>query len=182
MYVEEQNVVTLTYRLYEDGPTGELLEQMDANHPFSFLFGTGKLLPAFEAHLEGLAEHDSFAFTLSPAEAYGPVRVDHIVAVPLSLFQDEAGRPREDLLIKGNFVALTDDQGETHHGRVESWNDESVTIDFNHAMAGLTLYFEGTILRIRPATVDELIRRHYIQDDGLRHEESDEDPDDWWKR
>lgn len=180
MRVEEQNVITLTYRLYADGPQGELLEQMDAHYPFTFLFGTGKLLPAFEAQLQGLQEHESFAFRLLPEEAYGPVRLDNIVGVPLSIFHDAAGRPREDLLVRGNYVALTDDQGETHNGKVIDWDDEQVTIDFNHAMAGMALYFEGTILHIRSATVDELIRRHYIQEDGLRGPE--EDPDDWWKR
>jgi FKBP-type peptidyl-prolyl cis-trans isomerase 2 len=29
-------------------------------------------------------------------------------------------------------------------------------------MAGKNLYFEGTILNVREASVDELVRQHYI--------------------
>ena len=40
-------------------------------------------------------------------------------------------------------------------------------------MAGKTLHFSGVVLNIRKATVDELIRKSYIEEDGLRGWEED---------
>lgn len=175
MIVEEQNIITIAYDLHDRTPEGELLERVDANYPFRFLFGAGRLLPEFEARLEGLGIHDSFEFTLSPEQGYGPVREDFFSRVPISLFEREDGTPDPELLVRDQFVALTDDNGRTHNGRVVEWDRETVTVDFNHAMAGKTLFFSGSILDIRPATVDELIRKHYIEEDGLRRPDFGED-------
>ncbi|MCB0578025.1 MAG: FKBP-type peptidyl-prolyl cis-trans isomerase [Phaeodactylibacter sp.] len=169
MIVEEQNIITVAYELREGGPKGELLERMDANYPFKFYFGSGCLLPAFEQRLEGLEEGQPFEFTLSPEEAYGPAYRQNILGLPRQAFQHLG----DNVLTKGNYITLTDDQGEAHNGRILSWTDDDVTVDFNHAMAGKTLHFSGVVLNIRKATVDELIRKSYIEEDGLRGWEED---------
>lgn len=161
MQVEDHQVVTITYELRENDQAGELLERMDANYPFTFLFGTGALLPAFEANLEGLTERDSFEFTLKPKEAYGAVMQGNIIDVPRAVFQVDGAEPA-NLVVKDSFIKLTDDQGAMHHGKILDFNDLAVKVDFNHVMAGKTLHFKGAILHIRKATVDELIRKHHI--------------------
>ena len=165
--IEEHQVVTLTYELRETTATGELLERMDANYPFIFLFGTGKLLKAFEDQLFGLGEEDAFEFILSPEQAYGPVHPRNIIDVPLQSFEIDGEIP-PNMLVEGSFIALTNEEGQTYNGKILSWNEQTVKVDFNHAMAGKTLHFKGAVLNIRPATVDELIRKHYIEDDGVR--------------
>ncbi len=166
MIVEENNIVEITYDLREKDAGGVLLERMDVNYPFKFFFGNGRLLPAFEEHLYGLSEGDTFEFILSPEEGYGPRYDNNIIDVPRDVFRDAP-----QAVAEGNFVALTDDHGETHQGCVLSFTQDTVRVDFNHAMAGKTLHFEGTILHIRPATVDELVRRHYIEADGIRQQD-----------
>ncbi|MEM9846454.1 MAG: FKBP-type peptidyl-prolyl cis-trans isomerase [Bacteroidota bacterium] len=159
--IEDNKVVTITYELRENNNKGELMERMDANYPFTFLFGTGALLPAFEAALEGLSEKDSFEFVLASNEAYGKVEEANIVNVPRAVFQVEGAEP-PNLVVKDNFVALTDDMGETHHGKILDFNNLMVKVDFNHVMAGKNLHFKGAILNIRAASVDEIIRKHHI--------------------
>jgi FKBP-type peptidyl-prolyl cis-trans isomerase SlyD len=171
--IDKNQVVTITYDLREGDSKGELLERMDANYPFTFLFGTGALLPAFEAHLKGLTERDSFDFTLSPAEAYGSVEEANIVNVPRAVFQVEGVEP-PNLVVQDNFVALTDDLGETHHGQIIAINDLMVKVNFNHVMAGKVLHFTGAILQIRPASVDEIVRQHHIPDSGIQNRRIDE--------
>ncbi len=165
MIVEDQNIITLSYELRENNANGALLERMDPNWPFKFYFGSGNLLPAFEANLEGLEEGQGFEFTLSPEEAYGPVEEGNIIDVPRSAFEGLG----ENVLIAGNYVTLTDDLGEQHNGKILSWTEEQVNVDFNHEMAGKTLHFSGVVLNIRPATVEEHIRKSYIEEDGVRH-------------
>lgn len=165
MIVEDQNIITIAYDLREGHSKGQLLERMDPNWPFKFYFGSGKLLPAFEEQLRGLEEGESFAFTLSPEDAYGPVEEGNIIDVPRSAFQALG----ENALIAGNYVTLTDDLGDAHNGKIMSWTDDQVRVDFNHEMAGRTLHFSGVVLHIREATIDEHIRKNYIEEDGVRN-------------
>lgn len=166
MQISTNSVVTLTYTLRQNNAAGEIIEQVDAQYPFKFLFGAGNLLPAFEKHLDSLTETDTFEFTLSPEEGYGAKREDQIVDVPISVFVKD-GVVQQELLAVGKYIALTDNQGQTHNGIIVAFNDQQVRIDFNHAMAGKTLHFQGVILKIRAATPEELVRKHPIDDDGV---------------
>jgi len=167
MKIQDKSVVTLSYVVQENDEKGAIIETMDVNYPFKFMFGTGELLPAFEEHLSGLKEGESFTFTLPAEKAYGPVLDENIINVPISVFK-VGGVLQEELLEKGKFVSLTDDQGHTHNGKVLDWNEEQATVDFNHAMAGKTLYFRGVILNVREANAEEQARNNYVEDDGVR--------------
>jgi len=169
MIVEEQNVITLSYELRKGGPEGEVLEKMDANYPFKFLYGAGRLLPAFEKHIAGLQEGESFEFTIPPEEAYGPVEEDNIIDLPRAAFRNEGGEEPPGLVIEGNFIEVTDDQGNVHNGQILSFDDQQVRVDFNHAMAGKSLHFRGVVLNVRKARTDELIRKQYIEEDGAHN-------------
>ncbi|MEN0003253.1 MAG: FKBP-type peptidyl-prolyl cis-trans isomerase [Bacteroidota bacterium] len=164
--VEEHHIITIAYDLLDADKGGELLERMDANYPFYFLYGTGKLLPAFEDHLCGLTAGDTFDFTLSPKQAYGPVEQGNIIDVTKEAFKI-AGSIPANMIIEGNYVQLTDDLGDTHSGKILSFTDTHVKVDFNHSMAGKNLRFKGVVLNVRKATIDELVRKHYIQEDGI---------------
>jgi FKBP-type peptidyl-prolyl cis-trans isomerase SlyD len=159
--IEENKIITLAYTLRAGGPQGPILEQMDQNYPFKFYFGNKKLLPAFEENLAGLEEGAAFTFLLQPEMAYGPIREDLRMEVPKTIFDDD------ELLTVGQFVALTDDQGQSHNGKVLSWTKKAVKVDFNHEMAGKTLHFKGVVLNIRAATEQEKARRNYIEAGGV---------------
>ena len=163
LVTEENNVITLAYELRNGGARGKSLELMDARYPFIFLFGgKKKLLPAFADNLRGLSEGDSFEFTLTPEEAYGLRHIENVLELSRADVPD-------GMLGEGNYLTITDDQtGEKFNGRILEWNDEKVKADFNHAMAGRTLHFKGVVLHIRKATVEELVRGHYIASDGSR--------------
>ena len=178
LIVEEHNIITITYDLKENGPDGELMERMNANYPFIFLFGSGKLLPAFEENLKGLAEDDAFEFILKPHEAYGPVEEGNIIDVPREAFKIDGVIP-PNLIVENNFVNLIDDLGDAHQGKILSFDEEKVKVDFNHAMAGKTLHFKGAVLNIRKANIDELVRNHYIQEDGIQRPDFGETENLW---
>lgn len=80
MKIEVNRIVTLAYTLRENDARGPILETMDQHYPFKFYFGGQQLLPAFEAHLNGLQEGDQFSFTLAPEEAYGGTQEENIIA------------------------------------------------------------------------------------------------------
>jgi len=167
MTVSDRTVITLSYVVQEKDEKGVILESMDANYPFKFMFGTGELLPAFERHLRGLKEGESFSFALPPDEAYGPHQEDNVVPVPIDVFKI-GGILQEDLMEPGKYVNLTDDQGNSHNGKVVERKGDHVKVDFNHAMAGKALFFRGVVLHIREATSEELARNNYVEEDGVR--------------
>lgn len=167
MSIGENKIVTIVYELHEGSAEGALMERVNANYPFTFMFGTGALLPAFEGYLQGLSQQGTFEFVLSIEEAYGQVEAGNILDVPRLVFHIEGAEP-PNLVVKDNFVALTDEGGSTHHGKILDFDDQKVTIDFNHVMAGKALHFKGAVLHIRNARVEELIQKHYLPEGGVR--------------
>lgn len=159
--IEDQKVVKLTYTLKEENANGTVLEEVDQQAPFKFLYGAGRLLPAFESNLEGLKPGEEFSFQLPPEEAYGEHSEEQVLDIPIELF-DNADAPKEELLSIGNYLSLRDKNGQEHVGKVESVGGEAVTMDFNHAMAGKSLHFEGEILDIRDASSDEIAQKQAL--------------------
>ncbi|MDR1760920.1 MAG: FKBP-type peptidyl-prolyl cis-trans isomerase [Bacteroidales bacterium] len=159
MKIEKDNLVALTYTLRKDGADGEIIEVCDASHPLEFIYDTGMMLPHFEKHLNGLEAGSTFAFTLSPEEAYGEFTPEAIVAVSKDIFIID-GTERTDLLEIGKIVPMRDAHGNPLNGRILTIDNEknSVNIDFNHPLAGQTLYFEGKIESVRVASEEELQR------------------------
>ena len=164
--IEEHHVITLTYELREGNAQGELLEVMDARYPFIFLFGTGKLLKSFEKNLYGLSEDDAFEFVLKAEEAYGRSNALNILKIDVEDFKRASDIPDHYIQID-NMVNLTDDEGLCHNGKIIGITDSHIKVDFNHAMVDKDLHFKGAVLAIRKATMDELIKGHYLESNDI---------------
>jgi len=165
--IEEHHVITLTYELRDGKADGELLERMDARYPFIFLFGNGKLLKSFEDNLYGLSKDDSFEFILKADEAYGRHNALNVLNIEKENFKRASDVPENYIQID-NMVNLTDDEGLSHNGKIIAINEDTIRVDFNHAMVDKDLHFKGAVLAIRKATMEELIKKHYIAEDGIR--------------
>ena len=170
MTIDDHSIVTLSYEVRDGDPRGPLLERMDVNYPFQFMFGVGKMLPAWERRIFGLKSGQGFAFKLDPQEAYGVPSKEHVLKMPIHHFQNEREQIDPTLLAEGQFVTLTDSNGQAVNAKILSWDDKEVTLDANHALAGKTLYFSGAILDVREPTVDELIQKRFIDLGGVRRE------------
>jgi FKBP-type peptidyl-prolyl cis-trans isomerase SlyD len=96
-----------------------------------------------------------FQFELSSTEAYGEVDENAIVDVPKSAFMVN-GAVDENLLQVGNTIPMQDTAGNRMNGRVTNLSDSSVTMDFNHPLAGQQLHFSGTVAELRQATQEEI--------------------------
>lgn len=168
MTIDDHTIVTLTYEVRDGSESGPLMERMDVNYPFKFMFGVGKMLPAWERRLFGLKAGTGFAFKLAPEDAYGLASKEHILTMPVHYFHDANGTIDPTLLVAGQFVTLTASDGKPVNAKILKWDDENVTLDANHALAGKTLFFSGAVLDVRKATVDELIQKRFIAEDGLR--------------
>ena len=170
MPIAKNNVVFISYQLGfpdEDGQP-DVVEIVDEKEPMVFIHGLSGLPEAFEKNLLGLNEGDTFDFSISAEDAYGNVDPNAIIQLPKSIFQAE-DQSADDILQIGNFIPMTDDQGNRMQGLVVSIEGETVTMDFNHPLAEKTLMFQGKILKIREATPDELAHGHVHGEGGVHH-------------
>jgi FKBP-type peptidyl-prolyl cis-trans isomerase SlyD len=155
MKIDNNMMVSLIYQLREENADGKVLEELMEVKPLKFIFGTGKLLPAFEANILSLVSGDLFSFYLNAENAYGSRREDMIIDVPLSVFEKE-GKVDENICRVGNEVPMVDGTGNPFYGTINEISADSVRMDFNHPMAGIDLYFSGKILEVREPYLEEL--------------------------
>jgi FKBP-type peptidyl-prolyl cis-trans isomerase SlyD len=170
MPIAKNNVVFISYQLAfpdEDGQP-DVVEIVDEKEPMVFIHGLSGLPEAFEKNLLGLNEGDTFDFSISAEDAYGNVDPNAIIQLPKSIFQAE-DQNADDILQIGNFIPMTDDQGNRMQGLVVSIEGETVTMDFNHPLAEKTLMFQGKILKIREATPEEIAHGHVHGEGGVQH-------------
>ena len=154
MKIEKDKVVSLVYELRESNAEGKIIEALDNEKPLTFVFGTGRLLPAFESNIDSLNEGDDFRFALNADLAYGGKREEMIVTVPLSVFEID-GKIDENICVVGNEVPMMDNDGNSLRGVINEITGDSVVMDFNHPMAGQDLFFAGKITNVRESTPED---------------------------
>ena len=152
MKIAQNAVVEFCYELEVDG---KVVDHTTKEKPLDYIHGTLSLLPKLEAHIEGMEPGDKFEITLSPVDGYGERSQDRVVELPKSAFEVN-GEVREDLLVVGNTIPMMNSMGGVIPGVVVEVTADTVTMDFNHQMAGKTLHFTGEILTVREATEKEL--------------------------
>ncbi len=155
MVIDQNKYAAISYSLKYDNAEGEVIETIDATKPLEFVFGTGNLLPAFEKNLEGLAVGETFAFAIPSTESYGEYNEDRVVELKTEMFSNNGETP-EGLLTVGNEIPMQDTQGNRMNGIVKSVTAEIVVMDFNHPLAGKTIFFDGKVETVRIATEEEI--------------------------
>ncbi len=152
MKAEQNKMVGVDYKLTVDG---QIADQSRPGQPLEFIFGTGMLLPKFEAAIEGKEPGEKVTFTLEPKDGYGEYMAEAVVDLPKNIFMVD-GKVAEDILFEGSQVPMSDAQGNRMMGVVKEVGDETVKMDFNHPMAGKTLNFEVEVVTVRDVTPEDL--------------------------
>jgi FKBP-type peptidyl-prolyl cis-trans isomerase SlpA len=113
--------------------------------PATFIFGDGNLLPAFEAALTGLKPGAEETFDIQPEQGFGQHNPSNIQSFSRKEFD-------EDLDIEpGLMLSFADASQAELPGVVAEVDEETVTIDFNHPLAGHTINFKVKIISVVPA-------------------------------
>ncbi len=164
--IEAKQVVTLNYKLQDE--SGKLIEETYGSAPMSFIYGVGGMIPQFEEEIKNLNPGDKFSFTIAAADAYGARSEEAVVDIPKNIFEVD-GKIDENLLVVGNVIPMSDNQGQRLDGIVKEVGDDSVKMDFNHPLAGVNLHFEGDIVSLREATQEEIDHGHVHGEGGHQH-------------
>lgn len=171
MKIADHTVVSLVYELSIANPEEdfELVEVVSPEEPFFFLYGHSGLPEDFEKSLEGKTAEDTFDFDLDPQKGFGVYSENDISDFELDFFKVDEGKVPEGLLELGNFVPFTNEAGHQVIGKVIEVTSDSVTVDFNHPLAGKKLHFVGKVLGVRAASKDEIDHGHVHGEGGVHH-------------
>jgi FKBP-type peptidyl-prolyl cis-trans isomerase SlpA len=113
--------------------------------PVDFVIGDGSLLPGFERLLFGMSAGDRQLFTVAPEHAFGQPNDNNLQYMDRDQFDDDI-----DLEI-GLVFSFADAAGGELPGMVIAFDEEEVTVDFNHPLAGRTILFDALVHRVEPA-------------------------------
>ena len=141
-------VISIEYTLH-DANTNEQLDSNVGQAPLEFVSGMQQLIPGLESALESMNAGETADIKVDPAQAYGEYNEEAVQTLPKEQF---AGVD----LVEGMTLYGTGEDGDTIQVTVKSFNDENVTIDYNHPMAGRTLMFTVAVLDVRDATEEEI--------------------------
>jgi len=149
--VKDNLVVTLDYTLIVED---EILESTSDGEPIEFIQGIGQIIPGLEKALYEMKIGDKKTVVIEPDQAYGEYDEDSTEVAKKEEFSEEI--PLE----VGTFLDLEDDEGDILSAQIVEVDEETVTLDFNHPLAGKTLTFEITLSSLREASAEELDHGH----------------------
>lgn len=146
--VKKNTLVSLCYRL--SSSEYKIYEERTATDPLVFLQGYSQILPAVELAIEGQEAGFATSLKLSPKQTYGEYRDELVSEVPRSQFAANL-----DLKAGMKFDTIGP-QGQPIVVRILKLEDNVVTLDGNHPLAGRELIFDLEILLVRDASDDEI--------------------------
>jgi FKBP-type peptidyl-prolyl cis-trans isomerase SlyD len=162
MAVSDNMVVSLDYTLRLDD--GEIIDSSSKEEPLEFLQGHGQIIRGLEQELYGMAIGEEKNIVVEPGDGYGDFDPDAFQEVPLAAF------PPNVELEPGMGLELMSESGEPLLAFVSEVGHEDVVLDFNHPLAGETLYFAVKIADLRLASDEELLHGHvHGHDHGHDH-------------
>jgi FKBP-type peptidyl-prolyl cis-trans isomerase SlyD len=161
MKIAKDTVVSLRYELFD--AEGESLEQVA--EPISYLHGGyDGIFPLVEEALHGKDVGDTCSVTLTPEDAFGEYEHELVEVEARSAFP-------KDLAVGMQFEGAPEDSDDEDFilYTVVSIDDDEVTVDGNHPLAGKTLTFNCTVTGVRAATAEELAHGHIHEDGETLH-------------
>lgn len=124
---------------------GSEIDSNFSGDPVDFVVGDGSLMPAFERLLFGMSAGDRQIFSVAPEDAFGMPNDSNVQTVPREHFDAEID------LEPGLLFYFSDAAGGEVPGMVIEFDEDEVTVDFNHPLAGRTILFDVMIHRVEAA-------------------------------
>ncbi|MFP4281493.1 MAG: peptidylprolyl isomerase [Opitutales bacterium] len=160
MEIAKDRIVTIHYELTD--PEGKVLDSSRGREPLTYLHGHGNLIPGLETRIAGSTAEDSLEVTVPAAEGYGEHDSSKTIPAQRSQFPAEAKiEPGAQFQAEGPNGPMV--------VRVMKIEDDVVTLDANHPLAGVDLKFAVDVVEVREASEEELAHGHAHGPGGHQH-------------
>ncbi|WP_035587783.1 FKBP-type peptidyl-prolyl cis-trans isomerase [Hippea jasoniae] len=121
---------------------GTVFDSSEGKEPLEFVFGEGSIIPALEQELEGMEEGEKKRVVVKAADAYGERNPEAVQRV-------ERNQLPADIEPEVGMQLLAQTQTASLPVTIIEVDEEFVTIDFNHPLAGKDLIFDVEIVSVK---------------------------------
>jgi peptidylprolyl isomerase len=121
---------------------GEIFDSSKNRQPLEVHMGAGQMIPGFEKALLGMTINEKKTFTLEADDAYGSRDEELMRNFPRS------STPPGAVPEVGQIVALQTPDGQQIPAKIVKVDDQNITLDMNHPLAGEPLTFEVEVVGI----------------------------------
>lgn len=152
--VQNNKVVSMEYTLHLDN---EEIDSSKGQDPLQFLVGYGNIISGLEREMIGMEVGESKDVIVPPADGYGEFDENAFMDVPRKVF------PTDIPVEEGTELTVRDDSGQPRYARIDTVDGDTVTLNFNHPLAGDELHFNVKVVEVREPTAEELEHGHVHQ-------------------
>lgn len=157
--VQDNVVVSMEYTLHVDN---QEIDSSKGQEPLQFLVGHGNIISGLEREMMGMKVGESKDVVIPPADAYGEFDDEAFMDVPRGAF------PKDIPVEEGTELTVKDDSGQSRYARIDTVEGDTVTLNFNHPLAGDELHFNVKVIGLREPTPEEMEHGH-VHQNGHAH-------------
>jgi peptidylprolyl isomerase len=118
---------------------GDVFESTYGSDPLSICLGNHEILEKLEAAIRTMAQGETRTIRMTPEEGYGDYQEDKIITIP------QESMPPVGTIKPGQELILRTPEGDDLPGIILSIENDIITIDANHPLAGEELEFTLTL-------------------------------------
>jgi peptidylprolyl isomerase len=123
---------------------GTIIDSSQGKEPFEFTLGKGEIIRGLEDVIMGIKLGQSKTATVTPEKTYGPRHEEWMIDVGRDKLPEDF-KPEVGL-----HYEIPRENGQSSLATVTHVSQATVTLDFNHPLAGKDLIFEVRLLEILP--------------------------------
>ena len=121
---------------------GNVFDNSIERQPLEFIVGDGEVMTGIDKGVIGMEPGDTKTIEIPPEEAFGPKRKELVIEVPKSEL------PNQITPTLGQRLKMHDPDGDHIELIITDINEETITLDANHPLAGHTLFFDLELVEI----------------------------------
>ncbi len=143
MSIKKGSKVTVEYEgSLEDGTIFDSSSQHGHSHPLEFTAGEGEVIKGFDEAIIGMNEGEEKTIEIESKDAYGEYNPQLKQKIPKSSLNAE-GEPKA-----GMTLVIGTPDGKQFPVKILEVDEENITIDLNHPLAGKKLTFKVKVVKI----------------------------------
>ena len=139
MTITDGKTVKIDYTLTVDG---KVADTSKGKKPLEYVQGKHMIIPGLESQLKGLKVGDTKHVVVSPEDGYGKVNPKLVVQIPKKNLNSNT-EPQVGMVLE-----MTTPDGQKVPGVIKAVDGDTLTVDFNHPLAGKELDFDIKVVDI----------------------------------
>jgi FKBP-type peptidyl-prolyl cis-trans isomerase 2 len=143
MVVKKGNKVKIEYEGTLE--SGEVFDTSSGREPLEFTLGEGKIIPGFENEVLGMEKGEEKTIKIKPEDAYGIPDPAKMQKIPKQQLPENI----QEKVVPGIILHMQTPEGQQVPLKVADVDNDFVTLDLNHPLAGQSLNFKIKIVDVQ---------------------------------